>query len=541
MSMKCKYENELRIFLFFQINDIASYVYNYLSNNDLVNLLNSKVKLLCNKKMLLKKLFVIYDCSEFKFDHSDNFVLDETDRILEKKYYKFINKLYLLQMSDVGAVIPYLENITNLKINEFDVTVFNNFSNFNRLDSIRKLQILSFSEEPRVPMLYPKNLETLVIGDLFPFNFPKSLRKIKIMLSTYYFNLNLQEFFESITISNKYFPIIPTYVENLFTKINFQKCRKLKKFKLIGFKNMLMDPIFNLFPDLKKLITNNNHIGANKIPNNLEHFECNIIDNFVFFPRTIKYIKTLVLSYFVDAISSLDNLDNLEYLDIGFFDHIFPKLPPNIKVLKFSILCGNYYDNVKNNSSAVWNIVGCNKLESVSVNGFNGVLVIPDSLGREFVVSSGAVVCENDFEYLCSYVKYPFVFSDICWWLNFSFDHNEKLFRILIDIFVKSNGDFLYNLVLNNRIKILKKIIVLYGFDVNVKTSWGNTLLHGACSVFNHSIVKFLVNRGIKNMRNSLGKYPIDHFHYSKISDNIPYKIMIYLKNKGYDHSLFDN
>lgn len=63
------YNHKLQIYYFFRINEIATKIYYYLSDKDLLNLLN--VKLLRNQRALLKYLPVSQDGSVFKFNQSD--------------------------------------------------------------------------------------------------------------------------------------------------------------------------------------------------------------------------------------------------------------------------------------------------------------------------------------------------------------------------------------------------------------------------------------------------------------------------------------
>lgn len=572
--------HKFQIYYFFQINDIATSIYNYLSSDDLIRLLD--IKLLCNQKVLLKYLAVTCD-NESKF----RFKFNEHDLLLDKRFYKLIEKLYMENMyninTEIKTIFPYIKE---LKIINFDPSIFNNFSS--NLDSIKKLLIFDSNNAQIVPIQYPKNLEILKIINHVPNNYPENLKKMEIITNNNIHCYNLPIISDTITITknNNYSSTV------IFEQLKFKKSSELKSLKLFHFNYVNLDFISDYFPNLKKLVANDNYICIDKIPKYIEHFECNIQGTNLILPKNIKYIKSIIHSQIYST--NLESLDSLEYINIRCFKNINFKLPRNIRNFVFNIM--SYENNNLNNAKTIWDVSECKKLELVEIGGFYGTLIIPNNLNKKKVINSfGTIINGSDYNYLCNSISYPEIFDNFKNTLEQILNCNKRAFTIFVNTFIfnrqdqkvsnifintftcdindinkksdmnsftkskiydyshKSNSEsnpenllnknlpllanFLSNLVNNNYIELLKNLIKFYKVDINIKIENGSTLLHIACKDLNYDMVKFLVKNKIQNSNsNDYETYPIDYLYHNKNLNKTGYKILSYLKNKNYDY-----
>lgn len=110
--------------------------------------------------------------------------------------------------------------------------------------------------------------------------------------------------------------------------------------------------------------------------------------------------------------------------------------------------------------------------------------------------------------------------------------------RYLLTVFDKTtimNDQSLLQIASRNcRTAMVLMLIKEYNVDINYVDSLGENALHIACgSMFTH-IIRILVSKQIKNIKNNQGYYPIDILIKAKIEHPNKNMMLNFLKNKGY-------
>lgn len=515
----------------FLLDDIANYIYNFLEYEDLKKLL--KIKSLRNFRCLLGYLIVSVD----KLNNND-----------VVRYGNFIKKIRSVSLD--LPLIKYFSNITELEIHNFNIYVFNKHN----FTTLKKITIDNIESGTQTIVNYPRKVKSLTINNFMPNTiiFPEELDSLEITIFDQK-NIPTLPPTKYLTINNRCDNEERNIIDTIFLDYNI----KIEEIILSGFGKTVLNDIGISCPNLKKLITDG-LVDMLELPDNLEVICC-FSNGESFFPKSIKYIRVHYLRNGQIEFDNFENLEHLEYLEMkgGIFKKPF-KLPPNLKF--FHLI---FFDTTKKYS--IWDISENEKLETITICGFDGLLVIPD----KFILNklqniNGYTIKNNDYIFMTKYLafhKFELItittsFGDFGYKkmqpddiLRFGLKYGHtRICRILIDTFFRGKigmdslpdlelTSILIDLTLSNHIKLLKLLVKKYGVDINITNKFtGDSLLHGACLGINHNIIKFLVANKIKNIKNNLGKYPVD---YILNIDNpnllsTKNKILSYLKKKHY-------